>query len=282
MAAVNGEHDGGTAAQEWSAMCEQHAAEAAEKFAKSVRHYLQEHPNHCRATASREFGDKFVEFFLEHLEIQTMHKHLANGTPRGTPHTSPAKRLVGVAGGGVIRDIRPPPLTIASRSHTIDLGEGAMGGLSVSNPVHDDIGSPDHADSVKQKSIFRKISFRTIRAGSKPLRHLFKQHSDEVDISHNNNSISSMSSTDTSHTMTKKKKHRHEKHKASKVFDNSRKEGIVFQLMGEDFSGKTKWEKCRLVLLKTTGGYMLEFYSPPKVKPISWHICCLFMPFRLT
>ena len=29
--------------------------------------------------------------------------------------------------------------------------------------------------------------------------------------------------------------------------------------------GKPHWDKCKLVLVKATGGYMLEFFSPPKV-----------------
>ena len=43
------------------------------------------------------------------------------------------------------------------------------------------------------------------------------------------------------------------------------KEGIVYQLMGEDSSARARWEKCRMVLVQTNGGYMLEFYTPPKV-----------------
>lgn len=29
-----------------------------------------------------------------------------------------------------------------------------------------------------------------------------------------------------------------------------------------------QWRKCRLCLVKTAGGYLLEFYSPPKVGEI--------------
>ena len=270
MAAVNGDGDTGDFPPEWSAMCEQHAAEAAEKFGKRVKEYLQEGSCHCPTTLTKEFGQKFVEFFLEHLETHTLHKYLANGTPRSTPHGSPAKRLVGVAGGGIIRET-PPPLS--ARSHTIDLGQaGAVGGLSVHNPVHEDIDPPRATATMteKQKSIFRKISFRTLRAGTKPLRQLFKQHSDEMDFSHNSggseNSIPS-APTDSSHTASSlsKKQKRHDKHKFPKGPDNCLKEGVVYQLTGEDYTGKTKWDKCRLVLLKTTGGYMLEFFVPPKV-----------------
>lgn len=29
-----------------------------------------------------------------------------------------------------------------------------------------------------------------------------------------------------------------------------------------------KWEKCKLALVKTVGGYLLEFYSPPNAKKV--------------
>jgi hypothetical protein len=29
--------------------------------------------------------------------------------------------------------------------------------------------------------------------------------------------------------------------------------------------GSGNWEKCKLVLVRAAGGYMLQFYSPPKV-----------------
>jgi hypothetical protein len=51
----------------------------------------------------------------------------------------------------------------------------------------------------------------------------------------------------------------------SKILVECRKEGIVIYLMGENIDGTQKWEKCRLALVKTIGGYMLEFYTPPKV-----------------
>ena len=49
------------------------------------------------------------------------------------------------------------------------------------------------------------------------------------------------------------------------MFVECLREGVVNQLIGEDSQGRTRWEKCRLVLMKATGGHMLEFYTPPKV-----------------
>ncbi len=32
--------------------------------------------------------------------------------------------------------------------------------------------------------------------------------------------------------------------------------------------GSGSWEKCKLLLVKAAGGYMLQFYAPPKVSMI--------------
>lgn len=62
-----------------------------------------------------------------------------------------------------------------------------------------------------------------------------------------------------------------------------RKEGIVNYLVGENTDGTQKWEKCRLALVKTVGGYMLEFYSPPKsLKPKKGVFCFLITEARET
>lgn len=45
------------------------------------------------------------------------------------------------------------------------------------------------------------------------------------------------------------------------------KEGFVRELVNIDRQGDIEltWQKCRLVLARAPGGYMLEFYIPPKV-----------------
>lgn len=77
------------------------------------------------------------------------------------------------------------------------------------------------------------------------LQALFhKQHSDESELSARQNKV-----------------------KLSNIVVECRKEGSVQYLTPESLehpSGPQKWEKCRLALVKTVGGYMLEFYSPPK------------------
>lgn len=101
-----------------------------------------------------------------------------------------------------------------------------------------------------------------------------KQHSDEVDFSGSGSA-------------------RHNKAKLSNIVVECRKTGEVVVLTPESLdqpSESQKWEKCKLALVKTVGGYLLEFYSPPNAKKVmingdisSWSvlklaICSLLQP----
>ncbi|XP_029671311.1 SH2B adapter protein 2 isoform X1 [Formica exsecta] len=98
------------------------------------------------------------------------------------------------------------------------------------------------------KPFFRRLSFKGLKKG--------KQQSDEVELSH-----------------IEHRKDKHSKAKLSKIVVECRKEGIMNTIMGENIEKKI-WEKSRLALIKAIGGYMLEFYSPPKdVKPRSGVFC---------
>lgn len=114
-----------------------------------------------------------------------------------------------------------------------------------------------------QKSFFlRRLSMKGFKKG----KALFqKQNSDELDLSPSD------------------KKDKHSKTKLAKIVVECRKEGIVNYLSGENLDGTGKWDKCRLALVKTVSGYMLEFYSPPKApKPRSGVFCFLILEARET
>ncbi|XP_055637570.1 SH2B adapter protein 2 isoform X2 [Toxorhynchites rutilus septentrionalis] len=121
----------------------------------------------------------------------------------------------------------------------------------------------EDTDSPKtnHKPFFRRLSFKGLRKG-KALFH--KQHSDEVELSGS----------------------RSNKTKLAKIVVECRKEGTVNYLTPESLeqpSNSHKWEKCKLLLVKTVGGYMLEFYSPPKSqKPRSGVFCFLITEARET
>lgn len=62
------------------------------------------------------------------------------------------------------------------------------------------------------------------------------------------------------------------KTKLSNIVVECRKTGEVVVLTPESIdqpSESQKWEKCKLALVKTVGGYLLEFYSPPNAKKVT-------------
>lgn len=60
--------------------------------------------------------------------------------------------------------------------------------------------------------------------------------------------------------------------KFAKIVVECQKDGLVNNLTQESLdqtTGTQKWEKCRLRLVKAVGGFMLEFYMPPKAAKVS-------------
>ncbi|XP_017848648.1 SH2B adapter protein 1 isoform X2 [Drosophila busckii] len=126
-----------------------------------------------------------------------------------------------------------------------------------------DFDSEEHEVSrLFPKSLLRRLSFKGLRKG----KAFFHKNSDDVDGVGGSNKSS--------------------KTKLAKIVVECRKEGIVNNLTAESLdstTGTQKWEKCRLALVKAVGGYMLEFYTPPKsTKPRSGVFCFLISEARET
>lgn len=170
------------------------------------------------------------------------------------------------------------PKTVNFRStSSYDVGDGVTtegtSGVPNNHPIrassHEEFSdvSEQEGDTISpkpsHKPFFRRLSFKGLKKG-KSLFH--KQQSDEVELSH-----------------SERRREKHSKAKLSKIVVECRKEGIVNSLMGENMDGTQKWEKSRLALIKAIGGYMLEFYSPPKaMKPRSGVFCSDIIEARET
>ncbi|XP_050068794.1 SH2B adapter protein 2 [Anopheles maculipalpis] len=137
------------------------------------------------------------------------------------------------------------------------------GNGSATVPEESDYSEDTDSPKTNHKPFFRRLSFKGLRKGKVIHAFFHKQHSDEVELS----------------------ERRASKTKLAKIVVECRKEGTVFYLSPEnlDQPGSQKWEKCKLVLVKTVSGYMLEFYSPPKSqKPRSGVFCFLITEARET
>uniref|UniRef100_T1IQ70 SH2 domain-containing protein n=1 Tax=Strigamia maritima TaxID=126957 RepID=T1IQ70_STRMM len=149
------------------------------------------------------------------------------------------------------------------RRDNVNKSNESLGGVAAKVSSDSSDCSDRESPKTNHKRFFRRLSFKGLTRG-KGLFH--KQHSDEVELSER-----------------RVLNDKHEKIKLAKIIVECRKEGIVNYLTGENMDGKHKWEKCRLALVKTTAGYMLEFYSPPKaVKPRSGVFCFLIIEARET
>lgn len=140
-----------------------------------------------------------------------------------------------------------------------------------------DIASTSGYPSVKPrqpgpKPFFRRFSLKGFRKG----KGLFqKQHSDEVELSGSTGAAAS-------HTNSLSKPEHSSllfrgKIRMSKLVVESLCEGTVNYLTSESLDGTPKWERCRLCLVKTVGGYMLEFFSPPKASQPKCGVFCFLI-----
>lgn len=230
-------------ADDWAEFCDRHARAAASDFAKAFCTYVNLNlPESARATLShRDFLRKFVDTFCEHFETEFLRR--STRSPSFYDGTRLLQASSGIDTDASNNQNNRPPVRASSNEEFSDYSE--QDGEPVSpKPVH--------------KPFFRRLSFKGLKKG-KGFFH--KQQSDEVELSHSEH-----------------RRDKHSKAKLSKIVVECRKEGIVNCLIGENIDGTQKWEKCRLALVKAIGGYMLEFYSPPKaVKPRSGVFC-----FRIT
>ena len=124
---------------------------------------------------------------------------------------------------------------------------------------------PESPSVLKQRPFFRRFSFKGITRG-KALNIFHKQGSDEVELSSSLN-------------------HKGEKKgKTAKIVVECQKEGLVNFIGGDAaMDGSSNWEKCKMMLVKAAGGYMLEFFSPPKMsKPKTGVFCFLITEARET
>ena len=141
--------------------------------------------------------------------------------------------------------------------------------------MSDAVSSPSPPATGKHRSFFRQFSIRGLRSN---VRQLFKQHSDELELSANSGNCSGdLSAVGCASRTSSARKNvtaspssgtdssRGSKARTTKMVVECRHEGVVRHLVSTADGSPQHWEKCRLVLVRTTGGYLLEFYIPPKV-----------------
>lgn len=148
-----------------------------------------------------------------------------------------------------------------------------------------DYSDPETRDTVVQsvkprdllpKPFFRRFSFKGKKKG-KSLNS--KQSPEDVEAIQSGHSETSRNQALPENQSTLN----HTRNKAKKDKMEVLREGIVNYLTCENMDGSPKWEHGRLRLIKTSGGSMLEFFSPPKAsQPKSGLFCFLIIEARET
>lgn len=277
----------GSGTSDWSDWCEETAASTASEVASVIRtnYGLPVTPNGGESSTqlsnaqANDLVRRFVEVFSRRLEAEVFLNGTSEGREPGvsTTHSSTSFEFISssaAAGSYAPRsgDVRTGPVSNGEpTSNGYQNGHHIKHQNSHDSPVSiNGIESNEQPQPIPQQSsrkpFYRRLSFKGFKKG----RFFHKQFSDEVQLS-----VSSDGRTS--------KQEKNSKGKLAKILVECQKEGTVHYLSGENLDGTQKWEKCRLCLVKTVGGYMLEFYSPPKsVKPKSGVFCFLISEARET
>ena len=253
----------------WTEICERQARSAAFELARHIHAHFNNESHLIRDTALvslyQECAQRFVDLFVRSYDNEL--KKLS-----GFVVNSCDSVKFGRTNGYVpshCPDVPPSRPTTASISRTFNQEcsdysdaerEEIASGFSSVKPRH------------QPKPFFRRFSLKGFR---KAKSFFHKQHSDEVELSGSNGAsasqFSSLPKTDHSSLLLRGKT------RMSKLVVESLCEGIVNYLTSESLDGTQKWERCRLCLVKTVGGYMLEFFSPPKASQPKCGVFCFLI-----
>ncbi|KAL8599972.1 hypothetical protein ACOMHN_038971 [Nucella lapillus] len=263
---VNGEKAGELATVDF---CERHASSSAQIFVRDFIAFDRNTPVAGRSRDPYHYAKQFTEFFLRHFDYELK---------RSSYVCDPATEVNNPGSG-----------------HTQSWQEGSrtreahnQNGETDDYADHQE-GSPDRGVSPSRKGtkgILRRFSLKNIRKS-----RLFKQSSEEVDAAgggeshhHGHGSHQHHGGQHRKHSKHKDKKERVRTRSLNEDGSVRKVEGIVHVLQpGDDSRGRARWEKTRLVLVKTSGGHLLEFYTPPKsLKPRNGLFCMLIQEVRET
>ena len=219
----------------WEEFCKEKAASAARTFSREFLQFVSFNPVYDTPGASSTFSKRFVEYFVETFDHEV---HKTNGIMQ--------------------HDFGAPP------DSPLDFGE-------------DEFGSHIHLTSNSKHQQVKKVPDSTFRFNFskkfRDVRGLFKRSASLNDDPSAPKSAATAdqgprSSTTQSTTSEEAK---------NKSVSGLKREGIMNYLMNLDMGVNTEdffWQKCRVVLFKAPGGYMLEFYTPPKVRLRVKHTSC--------
>ncbi|XP_054768117.2 uncharacterized protein LOC129275626 [Lytechinus pictus] len=241
------------ASQGWTEFCETEAHKAAVIFARNYRQYMMvaansstSHPQVSEPMPQdnpARFAQRFTEHFFEHFEAEARRGFHSGNLPETSVENDNAANAQ-------LNGIRPEShgSVNSSLGRSTSLVNSSSEEIQHNNMQADGLTGMDRPFSMGSKDIGRKLSFRNVRNN---FRRRFWPQPD--------------------------KDRERERYNLRDIV----REGIINFLSGEDNQGRQRWERTRLVLMKRNEGYVLDFYTPPKVR-FSLGICvCVFRCFHI-
>ena len=237
----------------WAAFCDNLALSAANIFYQDIQNSLL---SHCKAEhievpedlTAVQLAQRYIKTFSQAFESKMERSQI----DLSTPLRAHVKTRLSYSGAG----------GVARAEGVAVIGDGDPAGAEAGSGDYSDP-EPESPAQLKPRPFFRRFSFRGITKG-RALNIFHKQGSDEVELS-----VGSTNKT--------------EKNKTAKIVVQCLKEGQVNFIVGESAMDSSSWEKSRMMLVKAAGGYMLEFFSPPKMtKPRTGVFCLLITEARET
>jgi len=232
---------------EWQVVCNQQAAEAGEQFFRRVCDSLLL-PSTAAASLPPDLtAEHLIHHFVASLST-SVHAQLAeNQIDPNSPLTD---------------HIKPHPVvdigTLGEKvSNGATKGESEKKQLSNGNLSDNSDPELEHSGTLKQRTFFRRFSFKGITKG-KALNFFHRAGSDEVELGPGG-------------LLGGKER----KGRSTKTVVECKREGLVSLMLGDGLDTPGTWEKCRMTLVKAAGGFMLEFFSPPKTSKPKTGVFCI-------
>ncbi|KRX27441.1 SH2B adapter protein 2 [Trichinella nelsoni] len=249
----------------WTEFCESCAKFAAYDFAQSWRNYLTLNPQMIDRVSEQEAAAKFVQAFGSYFENEAR-------------RICRSSRLLNESIISCGSHILPPEPGTSRNGAPAQYVNSLCSSETDSDSSLNDALSTDY-DIKKKKNFFTRFSYKSMK------RSFFKKQSSDETVF-----APGSSDCDPARNSLLLMKHR-KKSKAgagttllttTKTVVEVVREGSVNFICGKELDGEN-WEKGRMVLVKTAGGYLLEFYSPPKAsKPKNGIFCFLITEVRET
>ncbi|XP_078508390.1 SH2B adapter protein 1 isoform X3 [Lissotriton helveticus] len=274
----------------WKEFCEIHAHSAALDFAQRFRTFLTENPQYATPGAETTFSRRFAEHFVEHFETEVSRMYVSDSPTRCdiVPFTG-AQNCQAVSNKDLSETCSDSSVASPVDTNTRLESSGLTSGLSSSQSrSSEDVSTSSVSAKPKLKKRFslRSVS-RSVRGSMRGIlqwKHSVESPTEETasESRGNSNSNSSAGKMDSA---AEKWTHKFDRLRLIKTptpkveLYNVRRDGLLNYVVADDpSSSRSRWQKCRLLLRKAGklegGGYLLEFYIPPKATKARVSILC--------